>query len=74
MKRLLLLLLLCFPIISLAQNSAEKEPHKYGGWYCPDNLNGFPAVDINNWENVPIVNGRMATKDRNSKWNFLNLC
>jgi len=40
-----------------------KDPHNYGGWYCPDNLNGFPAVDINNWESVPIVNGRLATKE-----------
>jgi len=39
------------------------EPHRYGGWYCPDNLNGFPAVDINNWKSVPVVNGRMATKE-----------
>ncbi len=43
-------------------NTKKKEPHKYGGWYCPDNLNGFPAVDINNWKSVPVVNGRMATK------------
>lgn len=48
----------------LNQNETVKtEPHKYGGWYCPDNLNGFPAVDIINWENVPVVNGRMATKE-----------
>ena len=39
------------------------EPHRYGGWYCPDNLNGFPAVDIKDWKNVPVVNGRMATKE-----------
>jgi hypothetical protein len=38
-------------------------PHNYGGYYCPDNLGGFPAVDINNWENVPVVNGKMATKE-----------
>jgi len=45
-----------------AQN---QEPHRYGGWYCPDNLYGFPAVDIANWKNVPVVNGRMANeKDR----------
>jgi len=61
MKKLLFLFL-CFPIIGLSQNSVDKEPHKYGGWYCPDNLTGFPAVDINNWESVPVVNGRMATK------------
>jgi len=41
----------------------KKEPHKYGGWYCPDNLNGFPPVDISEWENVPVINGRMATKE-----------
>ena len=41
----------------------KSEPHKYGGWYCPDNLNGFPPVDIANWKNVPIVNGRLATKE-----------
>ena len=39
------------------------EPHRYGGWYCPDNLNGFPAVDIANWKAVPVVNGRMPTKE-----------
>jgi hypothetical protein len=41
----------------------KSEPHRYGGWYCPDNLNGFPPIDINNWKNVPVVNGRMATKE-----------
>ncbi|MFT6850966.1 MAG: hypothetical protein ACJATA_001784 [Sphingobacteriales bacterium] len=39
------------------------QPHEYGGWYCPDNLTGFPAVDIKNWKNVPVVNGRLATKE-----------
>ena len=43
--------------------SIKTEPHNYGGWYCPDNLNGFPAVDIGDWKNVPVVNGRMATKE-----------
>lgn len=47
---------------------AEKEnhsvkAHNYGGWYCPDNLNGFPAVDIKDWNKVPVINGRMATKE-----------
>ena len=44
-------------------NKKKQEPHNYGGYYCPDNLNGFPAVDINNWKSVPVVNGRMATKE-----------
>ena len=41
----------------------EVKPHRYGGWYCPDNLNGFPPVDIADWNKVPVVNGRMATKE-----------
>jgi len=41
----------------------KSEPHRYNGWYCPDNLNGFPAVDINYWKTVPVVNGRLATKE-----------
>ena len=50
--------------VSNQKNETIKtEPHKYGGWYCPDNLNGFPAVDITNWKDVPVVNGRMATKE-----------
>jgi hypothetical protein len=62
MKKLLLILL-CLPMIGVGQISVNKEPHKYGGWYCPDNLGGFPAVDINNWKSVPVVNGRMATRE-----------
>ena len=41
----------------------QKEPHQYGGWYCPDNLYGFPAVDIQDWKEVPVVNGRMPSKE-----------
>ena len=43
--------------------TVQTEPHQYGGWYCPDNLNGFPAVDIKDWQNVPVVNGRLATQE-----------
>ena len=43
--------------------TVQPEPHRYGGWYCPDNLNGFPAVDISEWNNVPVINGRLATKE-----------
>jgi hypothetical protein len=48
--------------IEMVQTKMQ-EPHKYGGYYCPDNLGGFPAVDISNWKSVPVVNGRMATKE-----------
>ncbi len=44
-------------------DEVKREPHRYGGWYCPDNLNGFPAVDIRDWKDVPVVNNRMATKE-----------
>lgn len=42
---------------------APKQYHNFGGWYCPDNLYGFPAVDIEDWASVPVINGRMATKE-----------
>ncbi len=29
--------------------------HNYVGWYCPDNLNGFPAVNTHEWKNVPVI-------------------
>lgn len=43
--------------------TVKQEPHRYGGWYCPDNLNGFPPVNIKEWKNIPVVNGRMPTKE-----------
>lgn len=50
--------------IANENNAPQKvQPHPYGGWYCPDNLNGFPAVDIANWESVPVVNDRMPTQE-----------
>jgi hypothetical protein len=50
--------------LTTEQNAASQvEPHRYGGWYCPDNLNGFPAVDLVDWEKVPVVTGRMPTKE-----------
>lgn len=56
--------------VSCSQKEEVKiATHNYGGWYCPDNLKNFPAIDIRNWETVPVVNGRMATKEetRNGK-------
>lgn len=41
----------------------SSQSHPFGGWYCPDNLNGFPAVDIVDWKNVPVINGRMPTQE-----------
>ena len=50
-------------VVNQKKEPIKSEPHRYGGWYCPDNLNGFPPININNWKNVPVVNGRMATKE-----------
>jgi len=50
--------------IATVQNVViKKEQHRYGGWYCPDNLNGFPAVNLSDWKNVAVVNGRMPSKE-----------
>lgn len=44
------------------EEKTMKEPHNYGGWYCPDNLIGFPAIGTADWRNVPVINGRMPTQ------------
>jgi len=48
---------------SAKDNSVQKEPHRYGGWFCPDNLGGFPPVDIQNLDIVPVVTDRLPTED-----------
>ena len=40
----------------------EKEPHRYGGWYCPDNF-GFVPVDIQKLDEVPAIAHRLPTED-----------
>ena len=41
----------------------KKAQHEYGGWYCPDNLRGFPAMDIQDLSTVPVILGRMPTQE-----------
>lgn len=41
----------------------ERVPHEYGAWYCPDNLFGFPAVNIKDWEKVPAISHRLPTEE-----------
>lgn len=59
----------------IVENQEEKtyQPHQYGGWYCPDNLIGLPAVDIANWKNVPVVNDRLPTEEETSNGTSLIL-
>jgi hypothetical protein len=45
------------------QTSKHRAAHSYGGWSCPDNLRGFPAVDLSELNKVPVVNGRLPTKE-----------
>lgn len=42
--------------------SNKKEPHRYGGWYCPDNF-GFVPVDIGKLDQVPAISDRLPTKE-----------
>ena len=39
----------------------KKEPHRYGGWYCPDNF-GFVPVDIQKLDKVPAIANRLPTE------------
>ncbi|WP_066757752.1 hypothetical protein [Crocinitomix algicola] len=45
------------------EKKEDRKNHPYGGWYCPDNLMGFPPVDITNWQNVPVIEGRFPTEE-----------
>lgn len=50
--------------VSVTEISCKKRPlHPYGGWSCPDNIYGFPPVDIAEWDKVPVVNDRLPTKE-----------
>ena len=39
----------------------KEEPHRYGGWYCPDNF-GFTPVDIEKLSDVPAIADRLPTE------------
>ncbi|MCF8237759.1 MAG: hypothetical protein K9I85_06360 [Saprospiraceae bacterium] len=43
--------------------SNVQEPHPYGGWFCPDNLRGFPPVDIQDLDKIQVVADRLPTKE-----------
>lgn len=45
------------------RENTENTTHTYGGWYCPDNLNGFPPVNIADWKSVPVIEGRLPTEE-----------
>lgn len=41
----------------------KKEPHPYGGWYCPDNLTGFPPVNAQDVASISVIADRLPTKE-----------
>ena len=45
------------------QTSEKSEQHPYGGWFCPDNLKGFPPANIKELDKLPVVNHRLPTKE-----------
>jgi len=55
-------------IESIAKEQQTQKPkkrvqHPYGGWSCPDNILGFPAVNLQELNKVPVVKGRLPTKE-----------
>ncbi|MGB0423577.1 MAG: hypothetical protein ACPGED_04620, partial [Flavobacteriales bacterium] len=54
---------------SEAHQTKSKVMHPYGGWSCPDNIYGFPAVDLADLSSVPVVQNRLPTREetRNGK-------
>ena len=41
--------------------ATPRPPHELGGWYCPDNVNGFAPVNLLDWKDVPVVTDRLPT-------------
>lgn len=52
------------PTVEVEQpkENATTEPHRYGGWYCPDNF-GFEPVNIQNLDEVPAISDRLPTEE-----------
>ena len=40
----------------------KADPHRYGGWYCPDNF-GFVPIDIQELDQVPAITDRLPTQE-----------
>ena len=61
---LLLIILICFPPSGQAQDvtTNKSEPHRYGGWFCPDNF-GFVPVDVQKLDEVPAISNRLPTQE-----------
>lgn len=55
-------LMLLFTVTCFGQDKAKTEPHRYGGWYCPDNF-GFVPVDIQKLDEVPAIADRLPTQE-----------
>ncbi len=41
----------------------SRQPHAYGGWYCPDNILGFPALNIRDIDSIEVIRDRLPTKE-----------
>ena len=53
--------------------SKKDEPHRYGGWYCPDNF-GFVPVDVQKLDDVPAIADRLPTEEElNSNMSLINV-
>jgi hypothetical protein len=56
-------------VIVATTKKQKNSLHPYGAWACPDNLGGFPPINIEDLNLVPVVIGRLPTEDetRNGK-------
>ena len=51
----------------------KAEPHRYGGWYCPDNF-GFTPVDVQKLDEVPAIADRLPTEEElHSNMSLINV-
>jgi hypothetical protein len=61
---------------TLAMQASANQPgmSSNSGWYCPDNVKGFPPVDVKLWNKVRVVNGRLPTFEESQDGTSLIYC
>jgi len=49
--------------LELVKETRHNKSHPYGGWSCPDNILGFPALSLEEAQKVIAIEGRLPTKE-----------
>ncbi len=51
---------------AVTNDAGFSKPQEYIGWHCPDNLSGFPPIDIQDYAKLKVVADRLPTLEETS--------